>query len=353
MPVSLDKIVTRATVKTFLAVNFGCRVNAAETNLICQRLVDTGFQPNPSLQSPGVILVNTCSVTKKANIESLGKIRQLHKQFPSSRIIITGCAKTDNIKNLKNVHFLNNRQKDLLTRRQKSAYTPKINDKFSHTNRYLLKIQSGCNFFCSYCIVPYRRPSLWSLPIKTAINATNLAVKNNYREIIITGTNLELYRPGLANLIRQLLQKTSIPLISFGSIPLNCLNDDLIDLFSNPKYQPRLDRFLHIPLQSGSTKILKLMNRRYHRQKIIKVFSKLKASNSRLQFGTDIIVGFPGETETDFKSTLNLCRQIGFRKIHVFPFSPRPGTAASRQKYPYLNKQIIKSRSKKLRFLVL
>jgi threonylcarbamoyladenosine tRNA methylthiotransferase MtaB len=344
----LTKLLNTPGPKTFLAVNFGCRVNAAETNQFSQILIQQGLKPDP--KNPSLILVNTCSITKKANIESLGKIRQLHRQFPKAQIIVTGCAKTATIKNLNRIQFLTNPQKEDILKPLKSGYTPKVKDKFSHTRRFILKIQSGCNHFCSYCVVPYRRPKLWSLPINDAVNTVSQAVANDYQELIITGINLNLYQPGLSNLIAQLLNQTKISLISFGSIPLNCIDDQLISLYLNPKYAKRLSHFLHIPLQSGSTKILKLMNRPYTQKQILNTFDRLKTI-SDLQFGTDIIVGFPGETDKDFQETQKLCQSIGFYRLHVFKFSPRPGTAATRLYFqkPLLNKEVVRHRSQKLR----
>ena len=312
--------------KHFSVFNLGCRVNAAETNLFAQTLIDQGYTPSHPRAGgdpPSLIFINTCSVTAKANVESLGLIRQLKKLYPKAKIIVSGCADTQNIKNLKNITFISNTEKEIKLNILKSLYDPTIGDKFSHTHRYLLKIQSGCTANCSYCTVPLKRPYLWSLPINNAVDTVNQAIKNDYKEIIITGVNLNQYTPGFSNLIEALLTQTSVPLISFGSIPLLCIDDKFINLFK--KYSSRLSHFLHIPLQSGSDKILKLMNRPYNTKKIKETFNKLKQINN-LTLGTDIIVAFPGETDTDFQQSYDLCQEIGFQKIHVFRFSPRQNT---------------------------
>ena len=322
--------------KSFLAINFGCRVNAAELNQLSQSYLNQGFAPflEGGLQgvSPSVIIINTCSVTKKGDIESLSRIRMLSKKYPEAQIIATGCARLEKVKDLPHLTILKNNDKNLLS----SSYTPQIKDKFSNTHRYLLKVQSGCTQMCSYCIVPYRRNSLWSLPIEKAVATVNQSVANGYQEVIITGVNLEQYQPGLSNLLEALLTQTAIPLISFGSVPLNCIDDKFLSLIENSSL--RISNFLHIPLQSGSDKILKLMRRPYNKQKIIEIFNKLKKfslvkgrdgeAERDLSFGTDIIIGFPGETEADFQETLDLCQEIAFTKIHAFKFSPRPGTVA-------------------------
>lgn len=360
--------------KTFATYNLGCRVNAAETNLFAQSLVNQGYLPDQS--NPDIIFINTCSVTKKANTESLGLIRRLQKKFPKSQIIISGCANLKNFTSNKNLSILSNQEKESQLRDLYCAYTHRIKDKFSHTNRYLLKVQSGCTAFCSYCTVPNTRHYLWSLPIKNAVNTVKKAVNDNYQEVIITGVNLNQYTPGFSNLVEALLIQTKIPLISFGSIPLNCVDDKFISLISN--FPSRISPFLHIPLQSGSDKILKLMNRNYTKEIILEKFellnklniiNKSKVINSKnnisplhnkggvgggLSYGTDIIVGFPGETDKDFQDTYKICQQIGFKKIHVFKYSPRLNTFA-RQLFldsEKISKIEIKNRSQKLRSLI-
>lgn len=336
--------------KTFAVYNLGCRVNAAETNLFAQSLIKKKYLP--SSHNPDIIFINTCSVTKKANTESLGLIRRLQKKYPKAKIIISGCASLKNLKLSKKIQILNNLQKETYLKNLDSTYSHQIKDKFSHTDRYLLKIQSGCTAFCTYCTVPQKRPYLWSLPIENAISTVNKAIADGYKEVIITGVNLNQYVPGFSNLIDALLTKTKIPLISFGSIPINCINQNFINLVS--RFPNRVSNFFHIPIQSGSDKILKLMGRNYTKKIILEKFSSLKNLKSNLSFGTDIIVGFPKETDTDFQETYNLCQKIGFSKIHVFKYSPRPNTKARELflKSTKISKEIIKERSQKLQDLI-
>lgn len=395
--------------KTFTVYNFGCRVNAAETNLFAQKLINDGYVPfdencrdvlqnvstdipsrdapmarlyHQKNESPDLIFINTCSITKKANIESVGLIRRLQKKFPNSKIVVSGCANLKDVTKHDNVSILDNAQKETYLDDLNCTYTHKILDKFSHTNRFLLKIQSGCTAFCTYCTVPYKRFYLWSLPIETAIDSVKKAVIDGYKEVIITGVNLNQYAPGFSNLLSALLEQTNVSLISFGSIPINCIDDNLIKLFQ--KYPDRLQKFLHIPLQSGSDKILKLMKRNYTKKIILEKFELLKNLNTikklelldeskvinsqnknipplsskrglggDLNFGTDVIVGFPGESDKDFQETYDLCKQIGFTKIHVFKYSPRPGTVARKLflESKKLSKEIVKQRSAQLRKL--
>ncbi len=354
---SISKPKFKTISKTFLAINFGCRVNAAETNIWSQILINSGYTPLVKEEQGrlDLILINTCAITKKGEKESINKLKFLIKKYPKAKIFVTGCANFSKIKKTNNVSIFTNQEKEKLLTKLKSFYTPKIKDKFSHTNRFLLKIQSGCTQFCSYCIVPFKRNYLYSLPIKDAISTTNQAVKEGYQEIIITGVNIDQYQYGLSLLIKNILDKTKINLISFGSIPLNCINQEFVNLYKQPKYNKRLSSFLHIPIQSGSYKILKLMNRPYAKKDIVTKFINLKSNILNLKLGTDIIVGFPTETNTDFQETLNLCQQIGFSKIHVFRFSPRLETKARLlfENSPKISKNILKLRSQQIQSIQL
>jgi threonylcarbamoyladenosine tRNA methylthiotransferase MtaB len=328
----------------------------AETNQWSQFLVDQGYSPTKT--NPDIILINTCSITKKGEKESLGKVKNLSQKYPSAKIYVTGCANLEKIKNIPNISIY---KKEDLLKNLNSFYTPKIKDKFSHTHRFLLKVQSGCTQFCSYCIVPFKRPNLFSLSIPKAVKTVQKAIQNNYQEIIITGVNLDQYQSGFSNLIEKLLLETNIKLISFGSIPINCIDQKFINLFK--KYPERLSHFLHIPIQSGSDKILKLMNRPYTKKDILTKFKLLKKNSPRpvkggvgggFCFGTDIIVGFPTETDKDFLTTLKLCQKISFSKIHTFKYSPRPNTKARLifEKSPKISKEVLKSRSQQIRNLI-
>jgi len=336
--------------KTFLAVNFGCRVNSAETNQWSQILINQNYLPTTF--NPDLIIINTCSITKKGDLESLGKVRSLQQEYPQAKIFVTGCANLEKIKNIPNVFIYQNNQKEELLKDLNSSYTPQIKDKFSHTNRFLLKIQSGCTQFCSYCIVPFRRTKLWSLEIEKAVETVQKAIQDGYQESIITGVNIDQYEYDFSDLIKNILEQTDIKLISFGSIPLNCIDDKFIELLK--KYPNRISNFLHIPIQSGSNKILKLMNRPYTKKDIIKKIYDLRSMTKDLKLGTDIIVGFPTETEKDFQETLKLCQKIGFSKIHTFKYSSRPNTKAKiiHDTNPKISKEILKSRSQQIRDLV-
>lgn len=326
--------------KKFSYINFGCRVNAAETNQLSQQLIDLGYVFDD--KNPDIIIVNTCAITKKGEYESLSKIKQLRRTYPQAEIRVTGCADLSKIHPSLKIKIISKTNIS-------SAYSPQIKDKFSHTHRYLLKVQSGCTVNCTFCVVPQRRQELTFLPINDAVKIINQAVADDYREVIITGVNLAQYPPGLSNLVEALLAQTKIKLISFGSIPLLCINDQFIKLLNNS----RVSRSLHIPLQSGSDRILKLMGRPYNQKIILNKFKNLSSNIKNLSFSTDIIVGFPTETEADFQETCDLCQKIGFVHIHVFRYSPRPGTPARELflKSEKISKKTLSSRSNQLRNL--
>ncbi|MFA5894433.1 MAG: radical SAM protein [Candidatus Shapirobacteria bacterium] len=319
----LKPIIARHSSHTFATINFGCRANASESNQLSQILVDLGLSPDTD--KPDVYLVNTCAITKKGEYESIYQIKKIIKDDPEAIVLATGCAHLEKVDHIPRVYTFDNTQKETILKENFGKYSSDVLDKFSHTKRYVFRVQSGCSVNCTFCIVPSRRPYLNAIPLDEAVNTVNEAVKNGYSEVIITGVNLGQYFPGLSNLVEALLTRTKIELISFGSIPLITIDDKFTNLLS--EYPTRVSRFLHIPLQSCSDKILKLMNRQYDKKRIIDTFARLK-QNPTLTFGSDIIVGFPTETDLDFQETFKLCQSIGFSKLHVFRYSPRPDTVA-------------------------
>jgi threonylcarbamoyladenosine tRNA methylthiotransferase MtaB len=332
--------------KTFEIFSFGCRVNAAEINQISEIFIQNGFK---KAKNANIFLVNTCAITKKGETESLSKIRVIQRQFPQAKIIATGCA---NFQKINNIFYFNNKNKEKLLNKLFAYYSPQIGDKYTPYRRFLLKVQSGCTQNCTYCIVPQKRSYLFSLPISQAIK-TIKKIEKDYDEIIITGVNLIQYKYGFSNLLEKILKETKIKLISFGSIPLNCIDDKFLELIKSANWRNRIKNFLHIPIQSGNDRILKLMHRPYNKEKILKTFNNLQSKNYDLSFGTDIIVGFPTETKKEFLDTLKLCQQIGFKKIHTFRYSPRPNTEAKNifEKSKQIDPEELKRRSLLIRNL--
>ena len=341
------------TTEYFLPINFGCRANSAELNQLSQILVENKYTPIKvkSAKIPSIVIVNTCAITQKGEYESLSKIRGLRKKYGKSTILVTGCANLEKISKDKNTHVFNNDEKEAILETEHKTYTSKVKDKFTNDKKYLLKIQSGCRQFCSYCTVPYQRNYEFSLTPSVVISTVKKAIKDGYKELIITGVNLNEYKYKLSNLVEKILEETIIKTISFGSVPINCVDEKFTMLYKNTEYRKRLSSNLHIPIQSGSDKVLKLMNRPYTKLEIIDAFSSLRKAYPEIIFGTDVIVGFPGESKQDFQETVSLCQKLSFNKIHTFRYSRRPNTLADYmyKKYPKIPSLEIKERSKIIR----
>ena len=203
-------------------------------------------------------------------------------------------------------------------------------DKFENHTRAFVKIQEGCNAFCSYCIIPYARGGLRSKDEQEAINEITTLVNNGYKEIVLTGIHTGRYgiekNTSLEELLKKLVQIPNIFRIRLSSIEINEITDGLIELIKNNKI---MANHLHIPLQSGSNKILKLMNRKYDLEYFINKINEIRKEIPDISITTDLIVGFPNETEDDFNETLETLEKIKFTKIHTFPYSKRKGTPAA------------------------
>ncbi|MCJ7826252.1 radical SAM protein [Patescibacteria group bacterium] len=364
---------------TFFSYSFGCRVNEAEKVVLDKKLMELGLVFNS--KNPDFYIINSCAVTGKAEREVRQHIYQTRKKFPKTTIIVTGCAATHWIKNNISVHgvhrLVENKEKtalpDLLL--QLSSRTPSVNegcgdlynrdcfayarnDKFLASGRLMVKIQDGCDRFCSYCIVPYLRGKPRSRPIKKIIQTindfylssrsrlsgrsdlynrdcfANARNDNGISEVILTAINTECFGKDtgetLIQLIDAILEKTTIPKISFGSIHPWSITDEFLTYYQSIIPTKRFVPFFHIPIQSGSNTILRLMNRGYTKEEILKKLKKIKSIHPKAFIGTDIIVGFPGEEEKEFKETYEFLQKAPIDKIHVFRFCLRPGTAAEK-----------------------
>lgn len=343
----------------FTTFSFGCRVNQAETETIARDLVRAGFSYCPD--SPDLAVVNTCAVTGKAEREARQLIYKLARLLPKSKIVITGCAATYWLKNgfykkLPVLMLSNSSKQDLVKIVTKDIFGSKndadFTSKFLSSKRMLLKIQDGCQRFCSYCIVPYLRGKPKSKQIKKILEEIKEVKK--IQEIILTAINTEAYgmdnKESLPQLISAVLKHSGITRLSFGSINPWSLDNDFFNLYEKIAGSERFIDFFHIPLQSGSNKILKLMKREYTGQDYLKKIKRIKKINSLAYIATDIIVGFPGETEQDFNKTLNLLKAAPIDKLHVFRFSKRLGTTAYHMPDIYKEplESIKKARSKAL-----
>ncbi len=346
---------------TFFIATFGCKLNQAESDMISADLISLGLRAVAKLPAD-LALINACAVTAKAEREVAKKISALKKDYPSTKIILTGCFSSAKIPGVDLA--LTNRGKDKLTKIITERFplpTPPVATGYSspdrpHPHRAFIKIQTGCRNFCSYCIVPLLRGLPVSRPIPLIIKDIVKAENQGLKEVVLTGVNIGLYdqkikkpknqetQNGLPSLLRLILVQTNMPRIRLGSLWPTHITTGLIKLYSR---EPRLLPHFHLSIQSGSNRILKLMNRHYTRQEILKITSACRAQIKNINFTGDIIVGFPGETERDFQETCDLIKAIGFSKVHIFQFSPRPGTRAAKMS-EQISESIKKARYQKL-----
>ncbi|MFA6081741.1 MAG: MiaB/RimO family radical SAM methylthiotransferase [Patescibacteria group bacterium] len=334
---------------TFYTYSFGCRVNQAEKEVIDQEMQNAGF--SPKTVNPDISIINTCAVTHKAEREAKQLIYKLKRDNPCGQIIITGCSatywkKSNMLKSLPIDLVIDNINKEflvkLLQKRHSSQASPNprgrnmagkinpINDKYLNSGRALIKIQDGCQRFCSYCIVPYLRGTPRSFKINEIVE--RVKKHRNLKEIILTAINTEAFgldtKESLIQLINSILTNSTIPRISFGSIHPWSINSDFLEFYKEILPKRRLINFFHVPIQSGSNKILNLMKRGYSREEMMEKLNKLHKINPLALIATDVIVGFLDESEQDFRDTYDFLEKSPISKFHIFRFSNRDNTAA-------------------------
>lgn len=337
---------------TFNIITFGCKVNQCESENISSGMTKNGFKFVESFENADVVIVNSCTVTSESDRKLRQTISKIKRVNPKCAIVLSGCmpqAEPEFAKKLENVDIIvgNTNKfhipkilKEYFTKHQKLFDILPIKDitEFESTDinykpnrsRAFLKIEDGCNRFCSYCIIPYARGKIRSKPLENIkTDAYNLA-KNGYKEIVLVGINLSSYGVDLGcdlpDAVEAVSEFDGIKRVRLSSLEPDLMTDDIIDKLSKiPKLCPQF----HLALQSGSDNILKSMRRLYTSEDFISIVQKLKEKFKNATFTTDIMVGFPGETEENFKDTLNLIEKIGFLKVHVFPYSKRPGTFAA------------------------
>ncbi|MDH5720886.1 MAG: tRNA (N(6)-L-threonylcarbamoyladenosine(37)-C(2))-methylthiotransferase MtaB [Spirochaetia bacterium] len=325
--------------KNIALVNFGCRLNSYETQSLKQEIENKGFNLCGEDRADYVI-INTCTVTNRADLKNKNTIRKIHEKNNSAKIIVTGCyASTDaeEIKNLPGVFsIINNQNKsqipEYLLKNTNLISTPK--DVFNYKTSYQkeksrahVKIQDGCNRACSYCKIPSARGKAISRSSLDILNETRALLDSGFREIILTGINIGSYKDESGKNLAHLLDKLCLIdkefLIRISSIEPGKSVTELVPFFAK---ESKLCRFMHIPLQSGSSKILKNMQRGYSISKYSKIIDNLRKQCPEIHIGTDIITGYPGESDFEFKETAAFLNEMRFSNIHVFPFSRRNGT---------------------------
>lgn len=330
-----------AKLKTY---TLGCKVNQYETEFVRQGLLRAGYQDVAEGETADVCIVNTCTVTAEGDSKSRQVIRRLHKDNPDARIVVMGCYATrapDEVSRLPGVvEVVTDKRElpDLLGRHGVVDLPTGIAGLTGH-RRAFVKVQDGCLLNCSYCIIPKVRPQMYSRQLEDVLREIEGLEQNGYQEVVLTGIHLGHYGVDfnrglprqewtrLATLVRQICRRTTRLRVRLSSIEATEVTRELIDVMV--EYAERVCPHLHVCLQSGSDRILRLMRRRWSAKRIIDRCQLVAEHLARPAFTTDVIVGFPGETADDFAATESVCRQIGFAKLHVFPFSPRRGTAAA------------------------
>ena len=349
--------------KTFTTYNLGCKVNAYELSAISSLLIKEGFKEDS--RNPDVVIINTCSVTATADQKSRQHIRKMQKLFPNAVIAVMGCYAQGNHKfveeEIKPTILLGtSHRKDVIALIQKALkeggrytvieentrnfdYEELGITSYTENVRAFLKIQDGCNNFCTYCIVPYRRGKMRSRSKENVIKEAEYLVKQGYQEIVLSGIHVGGYGQDLkdtsfSDLVETLSNIEGLKSLRISSIEESEIDDKLINLI---KEKDNLAKHLHIPLQSGSNHVLKLMNRKYLREQFINRIKEIKKKIPDIMISSDVIVGFPEESEEDFLDTYNLCQEC-FDMLHVFQYSMRPGTVAAKmpnQIHPDIKKE--------------
>jgi threonylcarbamoyladenosine tRNA methylthiotransferase MtaB len=336
-------------------VTFGCRLNAAESEVIRREASATD----------NAVVVNTCAVTAEAVRQARQSIRKLRRERPDARIIVTGCAAQTDPQSFAAMpevdRVLGNEEKlrattwaaldaaervvvgDIMAA---GAVTPHQIDGIEGRARAFLRVQNGCDHRCTFCIIPFGRGNSRSVPAHDVVEQARRIVENGISEIVLTGVDITSYGPpGLGALVKKLLRELpDLKRLRLSSIDSVEADGDLLDALAG---EARLMPHLHLSLQAGDDLILKRMKRRHSRTDAISFCAQVRQLRPDVVFGGDIIAGFPTETEDMFARSLDLVDECGLTQLHVFPFSPRPGTPAARM--PQVAREVVKQRAARLR----
>ena len=329
---------------TLRTATLGCKVNQYETEFVRESLLGVGYVDACGQEPADLCLVNTCTVTAEGDSKSRQLIRRLARENPGARIIVMGCYATrvpDEVAALPGVTEVVTDKRELpdLLGRFGVVDVPTGISQFGSRSRAYVKVQDGCMLRCSYCIIPKVRPKLTSRPVEHILEEVRRLTDNGYREIVLTGVHLGHYgvdwnwrKPKsewirLSHLVEQIVRIDGQFRIRLSSIEATEVTRELIRVMSD--YSDKVCPHLHICLQSGSDAVLRRMKRRWSSRMFLDRCQMVREALDRPALTTDVMVGFPGETEDDFQQTCRVVREVGFSKIHIFPFSPRRGTPAA------------------------
>ncbi len=348
----------------FKIITLGCKVNTYESEYMLEHLISSGYILCDD--NPDIAIVNTCSVTNEADKKSLKIIRKVKRDNPKCILVVCGCSSENNREKYQSMDIdilIGNKNKSeivsiineyIQNKNQYIYFSPKwiteFEDmqvaKFTTHTRAFMKIEDGCDNFCSYCIIPFTRGSVRSKDFNKAIKEAKILAKNQHQEIVLTGIHTGAYNSNghdLSDLIKELAKINGLERIRISSIEITELTPKFLEVL---KTTPKICNHLHIPLQSGSDNILKRMNRKYNKAYFKSIIAKIREIRPDISITTDCIVGHPYETDADFQEYLDFCKYINFSKIHVFPYSVRKGTASSLM--PQVDFNTKKERTQKL-----
>ena len=347
-------------------------MNEYDSNRIFDTVKKIGYDKTNKYEEADCYVLNTCHIRDKAKekvYHEIGRVKKIFRSKNKPLVIVAGCvAQAENQEMLKrepyidlvigpqSYHEINNKILNFIKKKEKSEtiefeaddkfdYLSKIKNEMSEVSSFLT-VQEGCDKFCHFCVVPYTRGPEYSRPFQQILDEAKHLVDNGVKEIILLGQNVNAYKHNnyrLSNLILEIEKFSKIERIRYTTSHPKDMSEDLIEVY---KHSKKLMPLVHLPIQSGSNKILKLMNRKHLISDYLKIFEKLKIINSKIEFSSDFIIGYPGEEEKDFNNTLDLIKRIKFINSYSFIFSPRPGTAA--ENLDLIDKNISASRLEKV-----
>lgn len=333
----------------------GCKVNTYESNAMLKIFNEAGYQEVSFKDIADVYVINTCTVTNTGDSKSRQMIRKAIRKNPQAVICVVGCYSQiapEEIKQIEGVGVVLGTQhrKDIVKYVNEFIETGKMVvkvdnvmnlkkfedlniDRFKNTRAYL-KIQDGCNNFCTYCIIPYARGRVRSRDKNSVLNQAKRLVDNGYVEIVLTGIHTAGYGEDLEDysfydLLVDLVRIEGLKRLRISSIETSQISDEIIDLIGSSEI---IVDHLHVPLQAGCDKTLKRMNRKYTTKQYLEKINKIRSYLPNIAFTTDVIVGFPGETDEEFEKTYNFIKEVNYSELHVFPYSPRKNTPAAKMK---------------------
>ena len=354
---------------------YGCQMNEYDSNRIYDSVKKIGFLKSNNQEDADCYILNTCHIRDKAKekvYDEIGRVKKLYKKKTKPILVVAGCvAQAENEEMIKrepyidivigpqSYHKINDILKNFVKNKKqeetefdtvsKFNYFDNIDNSSNNVSAYLT-IQEGCDKFCNFCVVPYTRGPEYSRPFKQIIDEAEKLIENGAKEIILLGQNVNAYsyidrskEYRLSNLINKLENYSEIKRIRYTTSHPRDMTNDLIDCYSTSK---KLMPLVHLPIQSGSNRILKLMNRKHTVETYIDIYQKLKKINPEIEFSSDFIISYPGETNNDFNETLNLIKKLRFINSFSFIFSPRPGTKAANLEL--IDKEISKERLLKI-----